>query len=169
MKHGGKYEPLVTLFRLYHRSRYLMAQLENGASTESTESGERKRRMDIPKEEEMRREVDRGGEEEGVERCSKGWSGRGLSSEWSAGNQILFISLRAELLFNDGVGITLWLARRWKTLYGLSCGQKERGRGKTRAVQVTRIDAYLATRIHVYVYIERLRIKKGGKRGKSEA
>lgn len=61
--------------------------------------------------------------------------GKSLSSEWSAGNQILFISLRVALLFNDGVGITLWLAVDGK-LFTVSLaaeeedenGRMERGR-----------------------------------------
>lgn len=51
-------------------------------------------------------------------------SGRGLSSEWSAGNQILFISLRAGFLFNDGVGITLWLAVDGKLFTGSLAARK---------------------------------------------
>lgn len=53
--------------------------------------------------------------------------GKGLSSEWSAGNQILFISLRAPLLFNDGVGITLWLAVDGK-LFTVSLGPEKKNR-----------------------------------------
>jgi len=65
----------------------------------------------------------------------EGETGKGLSSKWSAGNQILFISLRAALLFNDGVGITLWLAVDGK-LFTVSLvamkreSERERERGR---------------------------------------
>lgn len=44
--------------------------------------------------------------------------------------------------------------RRWKTLYGLSCGQGEREGKRWKEAEsewygVTRLDAGLATRIHV--------------------
>jgi len=44
--------------------------------------------------------------------------------------------------------------RRWKTLYGLSCGlgakEKDEKRRGARVQKVTRVDVGLAMRVHVY-------------------
>jgi len=109
-----KYEPLVKSFLPLSQSPAFNGVIRERLATWKKERGGKR--------------YPEGEEKEGKGGDGEGETGKGLSSKWSAGNQILFISLRAALLFNDGVGITLWLAVDGK-LFTVSLVAMERGGG----------------------------------------
>jgi len=176
-EYSRKYEPLVKSFLPLSQSPAFNAVIRERLATwkkRGREGGERERERgkDILKERRKR-------ERERV--------GKGLSSKWSAGNQILFISLRAALLFNDGVGITLWLAVDGK-LFTVSLvamkreseRERERGggrraRGKTKVARKSESgwyrefnnsaesDAHLAARTRLCIKEERKKTEESGR------
>lgn len=103
------------------------------------------------------------------------------------GNQILFISLRTALLFNDGVGITLWFAVDGKlftvSLVAMKKERKDKSREKGRDGEWYREQREsthnLAVRVHVVAvatymyytymyYIEGKKKRRVGARRKSK-